>query len=143
MEIYQLGVEDGAKKVHWMEAVGVSSITDAVPQVNEETIKEVFPEIKKEALHRPVGPVDLLLSMTERELHSGGGRMVGKLRLAETILGCGQVLTGVVPGQEGAREGEEVSAECRCLQGARGGGGREERRKKREKQEGPRPRTVR
>ena len=118
VKIYQLGVEDGAKKVHWMEAVGVSSITDAVPLVKEETIKEVFPEIKKEALQRPVGPVDLLLSMTERELHSGGGRIVGKLRLAETILGCGQVLTGVVPGQAGAREGEEVSAECRCLQGA-------------------------
>ena len=48
----------------------------------------------------------------------GGGRTVGKLRLAETILGCGQVLTGVVPEQEGIRVGEKVSAECRCLQGA-------------------------
>ena len=37
--------------------------------------------------------------------------------LAETILGYGQVLTGVVPGQEGIREGEEVSAECWFIQG--------------------------
>ena len=34
------------------------------------------------------------------------------------ILGYGQVLTGEVPGQEGIRAGEEVSAECRFLQGA-------------------------
>ena len=118
VKIYQLGVGDGCKKVHWMEAVGVSSITDAVPLVNEDIIKKMFPDMKKEALQRPVGLVDLLLSTTERHLHSGGGRIVGKLRLAETILGCGQVLTGVVPGQEGIRAGEEVSAECRFLQGA-------------------------
>ena len=51
-----------------------------------------------------------MLSMTERDLHSGGGRTVG------TILGCGQVLAWVVPGQEGIRAGEEVSAKCRFLQ---------------------------
>ena len=60
MYIYQLGVEDGCKKVHWMEAVGESSITDAVPLLNKDIIKRVFPEIKKEPLQRPVGPVDLL-----------------------------------------------------------------------------------
>ena len=101
-----------------MKAVGVSSITDAVPLRNKDIITKVFPGIKKEALQRSVGLVNLMLSMTERELHLGGGRTVGKLRLAETILGCGQVLTGVVPGQEGIRAGEEVLAECRCLQGA-------------------------
>ena len=65
VNIYQLGVEDGRKKVHWMEAVGVSSIIDAVPLVNEDIIKKVFPEMKKKALQRSVGPVNLLLSMTE------------------------------------------------------------------------------
>ena len=65
VKIYQLGVEDGCKKVHWMKAVGVSSITDAVPLFNEDISKKVFPEMRKEALQRPVGLVDLLLSMTE------------------------------------------------------------------------------
>ena len=101
-----------------MEAVGVSSITDAVPLPNKDIIKKLFPGIKKEALQRPFGPVDLMLSMTKRELHPGGGRTVGKLRLAKTILGCGQVLTGGVPAQEGIRAGGEVLAECRCLQEA-------------------------
>ena len=66
-------MEDGHKKVHWMEVVGVSSITDAVPLFNEHIIKKVFPEMKKEALQRPVGLVDLLLSMTKQDLHSAGG----------------------------------------------------------------------
>ena len=63
--IYQLGVEDGYKKVHWMEAAGVSSITYAVPLCKEDIIKKVFPGVKKEALQRPVGPVELMLLMTE------------------------------------------------------------------------------
>ena len=35
------------------------------PCATKTYIKKVFPEIKKEALQRPVGPVDLILSMTE------------------------------------------------------------------------------
>ena len=65
VKIYQLGVKDGRKKVHWMEAAGVSSITYAVPLRNEDIIKKVFLGIKKEALQRPVGPVELMLLMTE------------------------------------------------------------------------------
>ena len=47
MYIYQLGVEDGSKRVHWMEAVGVSFITDAVPLRNKDIIKKVFLGIKR------------------------------------------------------------------------------------------------
>ena len=76
-----------------------------------------FPEILEEAIRRPVGAAGLLISMTERQLHSKGGREVGKLRLSDTILGCGQVLTGVTTAarQAGA---SRLSAECRALQGA-------------------------
>ena len=76
-----------------MEAVGVATITDATPIVEAELIKKAFPEVKKDAILRPVGPVDLLLSMTESNLHSQGGRAVGKMRLSKTALGCGQVIT--------------------------------------------------
>ena len=115
VNIYQLGVEDNEGKVHWMEAVGVATITDATPIVEAELIKKAFPEVKKDAILRPVGPVDLLLSMTERNLHSQGGRAVGKMRLSKTALGCGQVITGVLPGQVGKGAREEMSGECRSL----------------------------
>ena len=56
--------------------------------------------------------------MTERQLHAQGGIEKGKLRLSQTPLGCGQVLTGMAPRGEKSQEGEEVSAECRELQAA-------------------------
>ena len=116
--VYRLGVEDRAGSLHWMEAVGVESMTDGAPIPDQEAIRRMFPEIKEEALHRPVGPVGLLLSMTERHLHGDGGRSVARMRLSNTRLGCGQVLTGVAP-PGSRRQGEEtLSADCRSLQGA-------------------------
>ena len=87
VKIFQLGVLDRDQKEHWMEAVGVESITEAAPLVDEVAVRKAFPEILEEAIRRPVGPVGVLLSMTERELHSSGGRMVGKMRLSDTPLG--------------------------------------------------------
>ena len=118
VNIFQLGVLDRDGETHWMEAVGVQSITDAVPLVDKEVVRKAFPEILEEALERPVGPVGVLLSMTERNLHGSGGKAVGKMRLCNTPLGCGQVLTGVIPRKKAARGVEELSAECRSLQGA-------------------------
>ena len=91
-------------------------------------------------MKRPVGAAGLLISMTERQLHSQGGIEKGKLRLLRTPLGCGQVVTGVathrkkdfLPLQrlsggranrhkgekQKDRKGEGISAECRALQGA-------------------------
>ena len=66
----------------------------------------------------PVGAAGLLISMTERQLHSQGGIEKGKLRLSKTPLGCGQVLTGVAALREEASRGERLSAECRALKGA-------------------------
>ena len=93
-------------------------LINITPIVEAELIKKAFPEVKKDAMLRPVGPVDLLLSMTERNLHSQGGRAVGKMRLSKTALGCGQVITGVLPGQVGKGAREEMSGECRSFQGA-------------------------
>ena len=39
-------------------------------------------------------------------------------RLSDTLLGCGQVLTGVAPRRAGPKGGGRLSAECRALQGA-------------------------
>ena len=70
------------------------------------------------AVKRPAGTIGLIISMTERQLHSQGGIEKGKLRLSRTALECGKVLTGVVPRGKESQGGEEVSAECRALQAA-------------------------
>ena len=63
--MYRLGVEDAKKQVHWMEAVGVGSITKSVPFQNEDEIRRDFPEIMEGAVKRPAGAAGLLISMTE------------------------------------------------------------------------------
>ena len=112
VKVYRLRVEDAKKQVHWMEAVGVGSITESVPLQNKDEIMRDFPEIVEEAVKRPAGAAELLISMTEQQFHAQGGREKGKLRLSQTPLGCGQVLTGMAPRREKSREGEEVSVEC-------------------------------
>ena len=42
VKVYCLGVEDAKKQVHWMEAVGVGSITESGPLHNEEKIMRDF-----------------------------------------------------------------------------------------------------
>ena len=54
--VFRLGVEDRFKAIQWMEAVGVDSITDAAPLQGEAAIRKSYPEIKEEALNRPIGP---------------------------------------------------------------------------------------
>ena len=95
--MYRLGVEDAKKQIHWMEAVGVGSITESVSLQDEAAIRRDFPEIMEGAVTRPAGAAGLPISMMERQLHSQGGIEKGKLRLSRTPLGCGQVLTGVAP----------------------------------------------
>ena len=70
VKVYRLGVEDAKKQVHWMEAVGVGSITKSVPLQNKDKIRRDFPEIVEGAVKRPAGAAGLLISMTERQLHS-------------------------------------------------------------------------
>ena len=82
VKVYSLGVEDAKKRIHWMEAVGVGSITESVPLQDEAAIRRDFPEIMEGAVKRPAGAAGLLISMTERQLHSQGGIEKGKLRLS-------------------------------------------------------------
>ena len=77
---------------------------------NKDEIRRKFPEIREGAVMRPAGAAGLLISMTERQLHVQGGIEKGKLRLSQTPLRCGQVLTGVAPRGGKSQEGEEVSA---------------------------------
>ena len=78
-----------------MEVVGVGGITDWVPLYDEAAVRQDFPGIREGAVRRPVGAAGLLISMTERQLHSQPSIEKGKLRLSKTPLGCGQVLTRV------------------------------------------------
>ena len=109
-------MEDNTGKVHWMEAVGVGSITDSVPLHDEAAVRREFPGIREGAVRRPVGAAGLLISMTERQLHSQGGIEKGKLRLSKTPLGCGQVLTGVAKIRREANKRERQRAECGATQ---------------------------
>ena len=43
VNVYRLGVEDAQKQVHWMEAVGLGRITEAVPLQDEASIRRDFP----------------------------------------------------------------------------------------------------
>ena len=110
VKAYRLGVKDAKKQVHWIEVVGVGSITESVPLQDKDEIRRDFPEIVEGAVKRPAEAAGLLILMTERQLHAQGGIEKGKLRLSQTPLGCGQVLTGVAPRGEKSREEEEASA---------------------------------
>ena len=97
VKVYRLGVEDAKKRIHWMEAVWVGSITESVPLQDKAAIMRDLTEIMEGPIKRPAGAAGLLILMTERQLHTHGGIEKGKLRLSRTPLGCGQVLTGVAP----------------------------------------------
>ena len=110
VKVYLIRVEDAKSRIHRMEAVGVGSITESVPLHDKATIRQNLPDILEGTVKRPAGAAGLLISMTERQLHSQGGVEKGKLRLSHTPLGCGQVLTGVAPGGEKSREGDVAKA---------------------------------
>ena len=81
----------------------MDSITDSEPLRDENAVRMAFPEIKEEAVRRPIGEAGLLISMTERQLHSQGGLVRGKLYLSRTPIGFGQVLTGMAEIRKKAR----------------------------------------
>ena len=94
---YRVAIIDRKRGLHWIDALGVDVITDANPPPSLKTARRLFPKAPAEVFKRPAGPVRVLLSMTERHLHSFGGEEIDDLRLAPTPLGCGWVLTGLLP----------------------------------------------
>ena len=66
VKVYWLEVEDVQKQFHWMEAVGVGSITEVVPLQDEAAIRRDFPKIMEVAVKRPAGAAKLHISMMER-----------------------------------------------------------------------------
>ena len=40
VKVYCLGVEDAKRRIHWIEAVGVESITESVPLHDEAIIRK-------------------------------------------------------------------------------------------------------
>ena len=110
--IYRMAVVDRYGAQHVLEAVGVDTITDSQPIPDPEAVRAAFPGVPEEVLSMPVGKVGLLLGMTERHLHAEGGKSVGKLRLSETPLGCGKVVTGMAAVQGESCISDPISAEC-------------------------------
>ena len=70
-------------------------------------------------MKQPVGAAGLLISITERHLHSQGGIRKGRLRLSKTLLGCGQVLTGMDKKEKGGAKGRapQGGTPARTMQG--------------------------
>ena len=104
-------MEDKNGKVHWMEAVGVNSLTESNPLRDEAAVRRAFPEIREGAVKRPVGAAGPLISITEKHLHSQGGIRKGRLRLSKTLLGCRQVLTGMDKKEKGGAKGRAPQGE--------------------------------
>ena len=73
-QVFQVGVVDRYGGTHWIETLGVNTITQASPPDDMSSVRKVFPNIQEEALHPPSGQVSILLSMTERHLHATGVR---------------------------------------------------------------------
>ena len=48
VKVYQLWVEDAKRQIHWMEAVGIRSITESVPLQNRDEIRQDFPRLEME-----------------------------------------------------------------------------------------------
>ena len=85
--MYNLALVDTKGKLRWIEALGIDTITDTGPPANMEEARIAFPDASESAFIRPVGPVDILIGMNERDLHSKERREVQKLRLSDTPLG--------------------------------------------------------
>ena len=95
-DLFQLGVADRYRGHHWMECIAVDNITEAPPLANQDAARLAFHHAPEEVFHRPEGPVGILLSMSERNLHAMGGETKGKLPLSNTPLTpCGKVITGL------------------------------------------------
>ena len=90
---------------------GVNSLTESNPLRDEAAVRRAFPEIRKGAVKRPEGEAGLLISITESHLHSQGGRRKGRLRLFKTLLGCGQILTGMEIKRKGGGQSAELHRE--------------------------------
>ena len=58
VKVYLLLVEDTKRRIHWMEAVGIGSITELVPLHAKAAIRRDFPEILEGAVKRSAGPPD-------------------------------------------------------------------------------------
>lgn len=114
--VYQAGVRDRAGKLHIMSCIGVASITRSTVTFDAMEARKKFPHAMEEAVNRVEGEAGMLVSMTERHLHAHGGTRVGGMFLQETLLGCGQVITGVA--DHPSSTSGEVSRECQSLQSA-------------------------
>jgi hypothetical protein len=119
MDTYKLGIRDRHGVTHNIEAIGVDSITNVRPLANPEAARQAFPDAPEEVFNRPVGPADILLSMTERHLLCDFYSREGMLYLNKTLLGCGYVLTGMAPCPAADRSlPSPLSAECMALKAA-------------------------
>ena len=55
VQVHRIGVEDKNGEAHWMEAVGVDSLTELTPLSDEAAVRRAFPEIREGAVKRPGG----------------------------------------------------------------------------------------
>ena len=94
--MYKLKILDNVGKSHILFALGIDTISEEIANVSLEGVKHLFPFAPKEAFERPGGEVDLLVGQNYRQLQPWADktRTVGRLRMCDSLFGCGMVLTG-------------------------------------------------
>ena len=79
---------------------GIDQISEESQAVDLNGVRSVFPGAPKEVFDRPHGSIDLLVGSMFQNLLPYGGQgsfTRGRLRLMNSIFGCGYVLTGTHP----------------------------------------------
>ena len=75
--------------VHTVQAYGMSEIMDTVEYVEVKGVSHLFPEVRYEDIKRPIGMVDMLISLNYAYLHPTNLRTDGNLRLMSSQFGTG------------------------------------------------------
>ena len=98
--LYTFNMRDNHGIEHQLQAFGIDQISEESQAVDLNGVRTVFPGAPKEVFDRPHGSIDLLVGSMYQNLlpYRGQGSFTrGRLRLMNSIFGCGYVLTGTHP----------------------------------------------
>ena len=98
--LYTFSMVDNYGTSHSVRAYGIDQITDESRSVDLEGVKAIFPGAPSEVYDRPQGPIEILIGSMFRNIQPYGGEESftrGRLRLVQSIFGCGYILTGTHP----------------------------------------------
>ena len=97
--LYTLVLVDNQGVGHEIQAYGIDQITEESVTLDLSGVISVFPGAPAEVYNRPDGPIDLLVGSMYKNIqpYGGEGFTRGRLRLVQSLFGCGFILTGTHP----------------------------------------------